>query len=72
MIWNKEYECMDRKSLEDLQLKRLKEVAHRVFERLLFYKRKFEESHVHPDDIKSLEDLRKFPFTRKSDLREGY
>ena len=52
MIWNKECECIDRIRLEDLQLERLKEVTHRVFERLPFYKRKFEESNVHPDDIK--------------------
>ncbi len=72
MIWNKEYECMDRKNLENLQLKKLKEVTHRVFERLPFYKRKFEEKHVHPGQIKSLEDLRKLPFTSKPNLREGY
>lgn len=72
MIWNKEYECMDRKDLQALQLKRLKEVTHRVFERLPFYRRKFKKNRVHPDDIKSLEDLRKFPFTSKSELREGY
>ncbi|MFQ6066924.1 MAG: phenylacetate--CoA ligase family protein [bacterium] len=72
MIWNKEYECMGRKNLQDLQLRRLKEVTHRVFERLSFYKRKFERSGVHPDEIKSLEDLKKLPFTSKSDLREDY
>jgi phenylacetate-CoA ligase len=72
MIWNKEYECMNRENLQDLQLRRLKKVTHRVFERLPFYKRKFEESQVHPGQIKSLEDLQKLPFTSKSDLREGY
>ena len=72
MIWNKKYECMNRDNLQDLQLKRLKKVTHRVFERLPFYRRKFEESQVHPDQIKSLENLQKFPFTSKSDLREGY
>jgi len=72
MIWNRKYECMNRRELQALQLKRLKEVTCRVFERLPFYKKKFKENHVHPDDIKSLEDLRKFPFTSKSELREGY
>jgi len=72
MIWNKEYECMNRENLQDLQLRRLKKVTHRVFERLPFYKRKFEKNRVHPDQIKSLEDLQKLPFTSKSDLREGY
>ncbi len=72
MIWNKEYECMDRNNLKDLQLTRLKEVVRRVYERLPFYRKKFSQNHLHPDDMKSLEDLRKFPFTRKSELREGY
>ena len=72
MIWNKEYECMDRDNLRDLQLTRLKEVVRRVYERLPFYRKKFSEDHLHPDALKSLEDLRKFPLTRKSELREGY
>ena len=72
MIWNKEYECMDRDNLRDLQLTRLKEVVRRVYERLPFYRKKFSQNHLHPDALKSLEDLRKFPLTRKSELREGY
>jgi len=72
MIWNKEYECMDRDNLRDLQLTRLKEVVRRVYERLPFYRKKFSENYLHPDALKSLEDLRKFPLTRKSELREGY
>ena len=72
MIWNKEYECMDRDNLRDLQLTRLKEVVRRVYERLPFYGKKFSENHLHPDALKSLEDLKKFPLTRKSELREGY
>ena len=72
MIWNKKYECMDRDNLRDLQLTRLKEVVRRVYERLPFYRKKFSEDHLHPDALKSLEDLRKFPLTRKSELREGY
>jgi len=72
MIWNKEYECMDRDNLRDLQLTRLKEVVRRVYERLPFYRKKFSQNDLHPDEIKSLEDLRKFPLTRKSELREGY
>lgn len=72
MIWNREYECMDRNNLQELQLKRLKEVTRHVYERLPFYKRKFEENGIHPDNIRALEDLRRFPFTRKAELREGY
>jgi len=72
VIWNKKYECMDRDNLRDLQLTRLKEVIRRVYERLPFYRKKFSENHLHPDALKSLEDLKKFPLTRKSELREGY
>ncbi len=72
MIWNKKYECMDRGNLEDLQLARLKEAVRRVYERLPFYRKKFSENHVYPDALKSLENLREFPFTRKPELREGY
>jgi len=72
MIWNKKYECMPRQELESLQLKRLREVAQRVYQCLSFYKRKFKERGISPEDIKSLKDLKKLPFTTKSELREGY
>ena len=72
MIWNKKYECMPRQELETLQLKRLKEVTQRVYQFVPFYKQKFKERGVYPDDINSLKDLDKLPFTTKSELREGY
>ena len=60
MIWNKEYECMSRENLQDLQLRRLKKVTHRVFERLPFYKRKFEEERGKFErERKKLEERRK-------------
>lgn len=72
MIWNKKYECMPGQELKSLQLKRLKEVAQRVYQYLPFYKRKFKEKEISPEDIKSLKDLKKLPLTTKSELREGY
>lgn len=72
MIWNKKYECMPRQELESLQLERLKEIAQRVYQYLPFYKRKFKQRKVSPEDIKSLKDLKKLPFTTKSELRDGY
>jgi len=63
---------MPRQELESLQLKRLREVAQRVYQCLSFYKRKFKERGISPEDIKSLKDLKKLPFTTKSELREGY
>ncbi len=72
MIWNDEYETMPREALEALQLKRLKQTLERVYATVPFYKKKFDESGIKPDDIKSLEDLKRLPFTTKDDLRENY
>ncbi len=72
MIWNDEFETLPREALEALQLKRLKAVVERVYATVPFYKRKFDEAGVKPDDIKSLEDLKRLPFTTKDDLRENY
>jgi phenylacetate-CoA ligase len=72
MIYNEEFETLPREVLEALQLKRLKQVVQRVYHTVGFYRRSFDEAGVQPDDIKSLEDLRKFPFTTKQDLRDNY
>ncbi len=58
--------------LRDLQLARLKTTLQRAFDRVPRYRRLFEEAGVHPDDLKSIEDIARFPFTTKPDLRDGY
>ncbi|RSN05353.1 phenylacetate--CoA ligase [Streptomyces sp. WAC 05977] len=58
--------------LQALQLKRLRWTLRHAYDNVPFYKRKFDESGVHPDDCKALEDLAKFPFTTKQDLRDNY
>ncbi len=58
--------------LEALQLKRLKQVVQRVYHTVGFYRRVFDEASVTPDDIKTLDDLKRFPFTSKQDLRDNY
>jgi len=55
-----------------LQLARLKETLRLVHDRVPHYRRKFEAAGVHPDDLKTLRDLAKFPFTTKDDLRQNY
>ncbi|HLF01251.1 MAG TPA: phenylacetate--CoA ligase [Anaerolineales bacterium] len=70
-IWNPDYETMPREQLEKLQLQRLREVAGRVAASPL-YRKKFTEAKVSPDDLKSLDDLARLPFTEKSDLRDNY
>jgi phenylacetate-CoA ligase len=71
MIYNK-IESANREDIEKLQLKRLKEVVRRVYNLTPFYKNKFDEKGITPDDIKSLDDIQKLPFTKKQDLRNNY
>lgn len=72
MIWNPEVETLARDALEALQLRRLQDVVHKVWERVPLYRRRLEEAGVRPEDVRSLDDLRRLPFTRKEDLREHY
>lgn len=65
-------ELASRDEIAALQLQRLKDTLRRTYENVPHYKAKFDEAGVHPDDCKSLEDLAKFPFTGKSDLRDNY
>jgi phenylacetate-CoA ligase len=58
--------------LRHLQIQRLKRTLQHVYHNSSVYKQKFDEAGVHPDDFKSLEDLAKFPFTTKQDLRDNY
>ncbi len=72
MYWNKEYECMSEEKLRELQLERLKRTVKRAYEKIPYYRNKFNEAGITPEDIKNLEDLKKIPFTSKADLREVY
>ena len=70
-FFNPDIETMPRKELEQLQLERLKStVKHCMYSP--FYQEKFKELGITPDDIKTLDDVRKLPFTTKEDLRENY
>ncbi len=70
-IWNPEYEMMPRDQLEKLQVQRLREVMTRVAD-VPFYKKKFADANISADKIKSLDDVRRIPFTEKNDLRDNY
>lgn len=72
MIWNPKYECIDREELKKLQFERLRHTVERVYSRLPFYRKKLDQAGVKPHQIKSLDDLRRLPFTTKDELREGY
>lgn len=70
--WEPERECMAREDLEQLQLERLQSTLYRVGTHVPFYKKKFEQLKFNYDDIRSLDDLRRLPFTEKQDLRDNY
>ena len=72
MIWNEEAECMSADEMKELQLERLQEVVKRAYENVPYYKKSFEKAGVYPEDIETLEDIEKLPFTGKTDLRDAY
>ena len=72
MIWNEEVECISRDEMEKLQLKRLKDVVKRAYENVPYYKKRFNEAGIKPEDIKTMDDIQKLPLTTKDDLRAAY
>ncbi|MCZ3364814.1 MULTISPECIES: phenylacetate--CoA ligase family protein [Methanobacterium] len=72
MIWNEKAECMSENDKETLQLERLQMAVKRAYESVPYYKKRFDELGVKPEDIKTLKDIEKLPFTTKDDLRDAY
>lgn len=72
MIYNPQYETLSREAMRELQGERLHATVKHNYENVPFYKAKFEEKGLTPDDIRSVDDLSKLPFTLKSDLRDTY
>lgn len=72
MVWNKKAECMDKDEKKELQLKRLQETVKSAYENVEFYRKKLDEAGIKPEDIKTLKDIEKIPFTTKDDLRAAY
>jgi phenylacetate-CoA ligase len=70
--WNQTYECMSRKEMTEVQTERLIRTVKRVYFNVPFYHDKMKKAGIEPGDIKSLEDLKKLPFTNKEDLRDTY
>lgn len=69
--FNPELETMNRQQLEQLQLQRLKQTVEHCMN-AEFYRKRFKELGITPDDIRSLDDVKKLPFTSKEDLRDNY
>lgn len=72
MIYNEEFETMPREALQALQLKRLQNVVKRVYDKVPFYKKRFDAADIKPKDVTSIDDLSRLPFTYKQDLRDNY
>ncbi len=72
MIHDPALETLGREQLAELQRERLRAVAAYVYDRIGLYRERFDDAGVGPDQIRSLDDLRRLPFTRKDDLRDHY
>ncbi len=63
---------MDREQMRALQSKRLQKLVNYVYHNVPFYRNRMQEMNVSPDDIRSIDDIVKLPFTTKQDLRDNY
>lgn len=72
MIWNKELETLDYEKMKEIQSERLIKLVKNVYNNVTFYKEKMDIAGVTPDDIKSIEDIKKLPFTTKQNMRDIY
>jgi len=72
MIWNKEMECKARQDMQELQLDRLKRIVSYCYDKVPFYRKRFDNIGLKPEHIKSLKDIERIPFTTKDDLRDNY
>ena len=72
MIWNREAECMSAEETGELQLRRLQAVVKRAYENVPYYNTRFSDLKIEPEDIETLDDIEKLPFTSKTDLRDAY
>ncbi|WP_294072290.1 phenylacetate--CoA ligase family protein [Proteiniphilum sp. UBA1028] len=72
MIWNPEIECADRQQLHEIQSKRLARTIQRLYDNVPFYRNKLNEAGIKPGDVGSVDQLKRLPFTTKTDLRDNY
>ena len=71
-MFDRKIETIDRNDLKALQLERLKKIVEYAYNRVPFYKKKFDDAKLKPSDIKTLKDIERIPFTTKTDLRDNY
>ncbi len=71
-MFSPEIETMARPQLAALQLEKLKKIVHHAYDNVAHYRQRFDAAGVNPDDIRTLDDIQRFPFTTKDDLRGHY
>jgi phenylacetate-CoA ligase len=72
MIWNESVECADPKALKQLQSERLSKLVEYVYDRCAVYKNMLDAAKVRPSDIRSIDDVKRLPFTEKNHMRDNY
>lgn len=72
MIWNENKECMSRDEMRALQGKRLHKIVEYVYHNVPFYRKRLQELDIRPDDIRTIDDITRLPYTTKQDLRDNY
>ena len=72
IIWDREFECADRKKIKELQLERLRHTVQYCYDNVPHYRKKFSEIGLKPEHIKTLRDIEKIPFTTKEGFRANY
>ena len=70
--WNGKIETMPKEDLKAMQLELLKELVKNTYRDSKFYRERMDAAGVKPEDIKTLDDIRKLPFMKKTDLRDNY
>ena len=70
--WDEKFETMNDGAIREFQTEKIRETLKWVYDRVPFYKKAFDEKGVKPSDFQKLQDLSKFPFTIKTDLRDNY
>ncbi len=72
ILWQKEEQTMPVQDLQQLQLERLQSTVNRAYEKVDFYKKQLKSLNINPEELKTLRDISRFPFTTKQDLRDNY
>ncbi len=71
-IWNKHFECLEPEDLRKVQGERLRQTVERAYFNVPYYRNKLQQAGLGPENIQSVDDIRKLPFTTKNDLRDNY